>query len=113
MVLCVRKDAMNENIKRESKGPKASGLGKEQADLEAWLATGNGFSEDSDNGREWGRCSSKLSNTEQLSLFDRVQESGKVQRSIRHPQASLDSYGCRVRASWLHKDESPETDSGT
>jgi hypothetical protein len=92
-----------EDIKRESKGPKASGLDEEQADLLSKLDGGYRPHQDCRNGGIRGRRISDIDTATQVSLLNRMQESGEVQRSVRHTDTG--QYTFDYGTPWSDKDE--------
>jgi hypothetical protein len=71
-----------EDIKRESKRKKASGLDEREADNEARLAFGYRPNKDRRDGGKRGRRKTDREPEGLLPLLDRVQESGEVQGSL-------------------------------
>lgn len=113
MVLYMRKGIVHEDIERKGKGSETSGLGEGATNKAPESAGGYGPDKDRRNGGKWGRRATDKHDSQTIPLLHRVQEPREIQGDIRRTSPSLDSYGCRVGANRLHKDEPPETDSGT
>ena len=57
-------------------------MGKKQINHDAWVAERYGLDSYGDYGRDRRRRTVNVSDPKQLSLFDRVQESGEIQKPI-------------------------------
>ena len=68
-----------------------------------WLREGHGLDSDSGNGGEWSRRYADKLVEAAIPIQHRVQESGEVQRDIRHDRSS--SWAWKAAANCLSKDE--------
>ena len=94
---------LDDNEQCESEGKEATRLGQEQTDFQTWLREGHGLDSDSDNGGEWSRRYADKLVEAAIPIQHRVQESGEVQRDIRHDRSS--SWAWKAAANCLSKDE--------